>query len=64
MDRTLHVLRHLVDEAADLFIGDMPSIYLVNDRFIGKETQGNGVLMHLQMSCVGPRTCIALLPLI
>ena len=33
-----------VDEAADLFIEEMPKIYLFNDRFIGNEPQGNGVL--------------------
>ncbi|KAF8443150.1 isoprenoid synthase domain-containing protein [Boletus edulis BED1] len=33
-----------VDEAADLFPEVLPDVYLFNDRFICKETQGNGVL--------------------
>lgn len=33
-----------VDDATDRFLAEMPNIYLFNDRFIGKEQQGNGVL--------------------
>jgi len=33
-----------VDEAADQFPEDMPSVYLFNDRFIRNEPQGSGVL--------------------
>ena len=33
-----------VDDAANRFIGEMHNIYLFNDRFIGREPQGSGVL--------------------